>query len=84
MKITLSGPVDGNTRTTLYALCRPSRVTAAAMTRLPGYGFWSRVAGLIRPSGGQTVSGLPLASALRLRGYLEAFNTAEENGFRDI
>jgi hypothetical protein len=54
------------------------------MTRIPGYGFWSRVAGLIRPSVGQTASGLPLASALRLRGYLEAFNTAEENGFRDI
>jgi hypothetical protein len=81
MKITLSGPVDRNTRTMLHALGRPSRVATASMTGLPGYGFWSRMAGLIR---GQTVSGLPLASALRLRGYLEAFNAADENGSRDV
>jgi hypothetical protein len=84
MKITLSGPVDRNTRSMLHALGRPSRVATATMTRLRGYGFWSRVAGLIRPSVGQTVSGLPLASAVRLRGYLEAFNTADESGCRDV
>jgi hypothetical protein len=86
MKITLSGPVDRNTRSMLHALGRPSRVASATMTmtRLRGYGFWSHVAGLIRPSVGQTVSGLPLASAVRLRGYLEAFNTADESGCRDV